>query len=84
MTRSELLTLMNCMMATVASTVMSIYVIALHKIIPNIAGHLVSASLTSIPCAILVCKFLCPQQDQPETLEESCDDSRKIQTRLIE
>jgi CNT family concentrative nucleoside transporter len=82
MTRSELLTLMNCMMATVASTVMSIYVIALHKIIPNIAGHLVSASLISIPCAILVCKFLCPQQDQPETLEESCDDSRKNSNQI--
>ena len=32
MTRSELLTLMTCMMATVASTVMGIYVIAMHKI----------------------------------------------------
>ena len=39
MTRSELLTLMTCMMATVASTVMGIYVIALQKTFPNIAGH---------------------------------------------
>ena len=76
MTRSELLTLMTCMMATVASTVMGIYVIALHKVFPNIAGHLVSASLISIPCAILVSKLFCPEQDQPETLGESHDDSR--------
>jgi concentrative nucleoside transporter, CNT family len=74
MTRSELLTLMTCMMATVASTVMGIYVIALHKIFPNIAGHLVSASLISIPCSILVSKLFCPEQDQPETLGESEDD----------
>ena len=53
MTRSELLTLMTCMMATVASTVMGIYIIALHNIFPEIAGHLVSASLISIPCAII-------------------------------
>ena len=66
---------MTCMMATVASTVMGIYVIALHKIFPNIAGHLVSASLISIPCAILVSKLFCPEQDQPETLGESRDDS---------
>ena len=76
MTRSELLTLMTCMMATVASTVMGIYVIALHKIFPNIAGHLVSASLISIPCAILISKLFCPEQDQPETLGESHDDNR--------
>ncbi len=74
MTRSELLTLMTCMMATVASTVMGIYVIALHKIFPNIAGHLVSASLISIPCAILVSKLFCPEQEQPETLGEIRDD----------
>jgi CNT family concentrative nucleoside transporter len=85
MTRSELLTLMTCMMATVASTVMGIYVIALHKIFPNIAGHLVSASLISIPCAILVSKLFYPEQDQPETLgdspDDSCDDSN--QTHLM-
>ncbi|MDC0946687.1 nucleoside transporter C-terminal domain-containing protein [Nitrospinaceae bacterium] len=85
MTRSELLTLMTCMMATVASTVMGIYVIALHKVFPNIAGHLVSASLISIPCAILVSKLFCPEQDQPETLGESHDDSRdnSNQTNLM-
>ncbi len=85
MTRSELLTLMTCMMATVASTVMGIYVIALHKIFPNIAGHLVSASLISIPCAILISKLFCPEQDQPETLGESHDDNRddSNQTNLM-
>jgi len=67
MTRSELLTLMTCMMATVASTVMGIYVIALHKTFPNIAGHLVSASLISIPCAVLISKLFHPEQGHPET-----------------
>ena len=42
--RSELLTLMTCMMATVASTVMGIYNIALRDIFPQFAGHLISAS----------------------------------------
>ena len=68
MTRSELLTLMTCMMATVASTVMGIYVIALQKTFPNIAGHLVSASLISIPCSILTSKLFYPELEQPETL----------------
>jgi len=67
MTRSELLTLMTCMMATVASTVMGIYVIALQKTFPNIAGHLVSASLISIPCSILTSKLFYPELEKPET-----------------
>ncbi len=70
MTRSELLTLMTCMMATVASTVMGIYVIALHDIFPEIAGHLVSASLISIPCAVITSKLSYPEQMIPETLGE--------------
>ena len=76
---------MTCMMAKVASTVMGIYVLALHKVFPNIAGHLVSASLISIPCAILVSKLFCPEKDQPETLVKSHDNSRdnSNQTNLM-
>jgi CNT family concentrative nucleoside transporter len=68
LTPSELLTVMTCMMATVASTVMAIYVIALQGIFPEIAGHLVSASIISIPCAILISKLTLTEDRQPETL----------------
>ena len=61
---------MTCMMATVASTVMGVYVIALHEIFPQIAGHLVSASLISIPCAIITSKLSLPEQNIPQTLGE--------------
>ena len=75
MTRSELLTLMTCMMATVASTVMGIYVIALQKTFPNIAGHLVSASLISIPCSILTSKLFYPELEKPETFGKLKEDT---------
>lgn len=68
MTRSELLTLMTCMMATVASTVMGVYVFALVGVFPQIAGHLVSASVISIPCAVLVSKLTWPESESPATL----------------
>ncbi|MGP0628983.1 NupC/NupG family nucleoside CNT transporter [Nitrospina sp. 32_T5] len=70
MTRSELLTLLTCMMATVASTVLAVYVLALQNVFPQIAGHLVSASIISIPCAILVSKLTLPENDQPVTAGE--------------
>jgi CNT family concentrative nucleoside transporter len=83
MTRSELLTLMTCMMATVASTVMGIYVIALRDIFPQIAGHLVSASLISIPCAIITSKLSLPEQDSPETLRNLPADETEKQSNFM-
>ncbi|MFZ1804572.1 MAG: nucleoside transporter C-terminal domain-containing protein, partial [Nitrospira sp.] len=68
MTQSELLLVLTCMMATVASTVMGIYVSALQQTVPQIAGHLISASIISIPCAVLISKLACPEDGQPVTL----------------
>ena len=70
MTRSELLTLLTCMMATVASTVLAVYVLALQNVFPQIAGHLLSASLISIPSAILISKLSLPETQVPETGSE--------------
>ena len=65
MSQSELLTLITCMMATVASTVMAVYVVALREIFPQIAGHLISASIISIPCAVLISKLSIPEKESP-------------------
>jgi CNT family concentrative nucleoside transporter len=68
MTQSELLLVLTCMMATVASTVMGIYVSALQHTVPQIDGHLISASIISIPCAVLISKLAFPEDGQPVTL----------------
>ncbi len=68
MTRSELLTVLTTNLATTASTVLAIYVLFLRDAFPQIAGHLLSASLLSIPCAVLVTKLMLPERDRPETL----------------
>nr|HMS86579.1 nucleoside transporter C-terminal domain-containing protein [Nitrospira sp.] len=68
MTQSELLLVLTCMMATVASTVLGIYVSALQHVVPQIAGHLISASIISIPCAVLISKLTIPEDGQPVTL----------------
>ncbi len=68
MTRSELLTLLTCAMSTVASTTLALYVFFLQEPFPQIAGHLISASLLSIPAAALVSKLILPETGQPETL----------------
>jgi concentrative nucleoside transporter, CNT family len=68
MTRSELLTLLTCCMATVASTTLALYVFLLQGSFPQIAGHLLSASILSIPAAVLISKLILPETEVPVTL----------------
>lgn len=69
MTRSELMMLMTSGMATVASTTLGIYVAFLSKSFPQIAGHLISASIISIPAAAVISKILLPETLIPETIK---------------
>jgi len=70
MTRSELLTVLTCGMSTVASTTLAMYVLFLHDAFPQIAGHLISASILSIPAAVMVSKLILPETEQPRTAGE--------------
>ncbi len=67
MTRSELLTVLASNLATVASTTLAVYVIFLRDAFPQIAGHLLSASLLSIPCSVLAAKLILPETGEPVT-----------------
>lgn len=68
MTRSELLSVLTTGMATVASSTLGIYVAFLTGVFPEIAGHLLSASVLSIPAAFVAAKLLVPETGTPETL----------------
>ncbi len=61
MTRSELFTLMTCGMATSAGTVMVVYAGILKDAIPDIMGHILIASIISVPAAITVAKMMIPE-----------------------
>jgi CNT family concentrative nucleoside transporter len=68
MTRSELCTVLTAGMATIASTVLGLYVSFLHGEFPGIAGHLISASVLSAPAAIVLSKLVVPETESPRTL----------------
>jgi CNT family concentrative nucleoside transporter len=70
MTKSELLMLLSAGMATVASTTLGIYALFLSPSFPQIAGHLISASVISIPAAAVIAKILLPETESPETVGE--------------
>lgn len=67
MTRSELFTLLTAAMATVASSTLGVYVLTLKDVFPNIAGHLISASIISAPAAVVVSKLMEPETGEPLT-----------------
>lgn len=66
-TRSELHCIMVGGFGTVAGGVMAAYVSMLKGAFPDIAGHLLTASIMAAPCTVLVSKLLVPETEQPAT-----------------
>jgi CNT family concentrative nucleoside transporter len=67
MTMSELNTVMVGGFATIAGGVMAAYVGMLTPYFPDVAGHLLTASVMNAPAALLISKILQPEVDEPVT-----------------
>jgi CNT family concentrative nucleoside transporter len=63
MTRSEIFAVMTCGMATIAGTVMVLYASILNPVIPDVMGHILTASIISAPAAITIAKVMVPETD---------------------
>ena len=63
MTRSELFTVMTCFMATIAGSVMAVYV----GVFGANAGYILAASIMSAPAALALSKIMEPETETPET-----------------
>lgn len=69
MTRSELLCMMTGGMATIAGGMAAVYTgLGEQAGHPDVAGHLLTASVLNAPGALLVAKILMPETEQSETL----------------
>ncbi|RDV38217.1 hypothetical protein DV096_10410 [Bradymonadaceae bacterium TMQ3] len=67
MTMSELMVVMTGGFATVAGGVLAIYVGMMEPSFPDIAGHLLAASVMSAPAALVIAKIIYPETDHPMT-----------------
>jgi CNT family concentrative nucleoside transporter len=68
MTRSELMCLMTGGMATIAGGVAAVYVkMGIDAGHPDMAGHLLTASVLNAPAALLVAKVMLPETEKSET-----------------
>lgn len=61
MSRSEIFTIMCLGMATTAGTIMALYAAILEPAVPHVMGHLITASIISVPGAIILSRLLVPQ-----------------------
>jgi len=68
MTQSELMALMTGGMATIAGGMLAVYAqFGSNAGFPDLAGHLVTASLMSAPAALVIAKILIPETEQSQS-----------------
>ena len=84
MTMSELMAVMTGGFATVAGGVMAAFVGMLLFYFPDIAGHLMAASVMSAPAALVFAKIMLPETEEPLTRGTLKADVEKIDSNVID
>ena len=60
MNRADLFTVMTLIMATISGAILVLYATTLAKTVPNAVGHMIVASLISLPAAVLIARLMVP------------------------
>ncbi|MBA3864427.1 MAG: nucleoside:proton symporter [Alphaproteobacteria bacterium HGW-Alphaproteobacteria-9] len=85
MTRAELFQVMVLAMATISGAILILYATTLRETVPDAVGHMISASLISLPAALLIARLMVPgtpedaktavEKDEPGLRYESSIDA---------
>jgi concentrative nucleoside transporter, CNT family len=75
LTRSELFTVMCVGLGGVAGTVLVLYATMLADTIPNAAGHLLIASIITVPGSIVIARVMIPESSPPTPGKLVLDDA---------
>lgn len=60
MSRADLFALMVLIMATISGAILVLYATTLSRVVPNAVGHMIVASLLSLPAAIVIARLMVP------------------------
>lgn len=71
LTRSEIFILLTVGLASVAGTVFVLYATILKAVLPNALGHILIASMMSLPGAIVIARIMIPGDVATDAVEES-------------
>ncbi|MDZ4276876.1 MAG: nucleoside transporter C-terminal domain-containing protein [Erythrobacter sp.] len=85
MSRTELFQVMVLTMATISGAILILYATTLRETVPDAVGHMISASLISLPAALLIARLMVPgtpedaktvvEKDEPGLRYESSIDA---------
>jgi concentrative nucleoside transporter, CNT family len=73
MSRTELFQIMTLTMATISGAILILYATTLRDTVPDAVGHMISASLISLPAALLVARLMVPGTGEDTATELSED-----------
>lgn len=74
MSRAELFQVMVLAMATISGAILILYATTLRATVPDAVGHMISASLVSLPAALLIAKLMVPGSPDEQGTEADRDD----------
>ena len=66
MSRAELFQVMVLAMSTISGAILILYATTLSRTVPNAVGHMIAASLISLPAALLLAKIMVPGDGNTE------------------
>jgi CNT family concentrative nucleoside transporter len=72
--RSELFQIMTLTMATISGAILILYATTLKATVPDAVGHMISASLISLPAALLIARLMVPGQAEDTATEVEKED----------
>ena len=79
MSRAELFQVMVLAMATISGAILILYATTLSKTVPDAVGHMIAASLVSLPAALLIAKLMVPDKGEAATEVEQDEPGLKYE-----
>jgi CNT family concentrative nucleoside transporter len=79
MSRAELFQVMVLAMATISGAILILYATTLSKTVPQAVGHMIAASLVSLPAALLIARLMVPDSGDAATPIDSEDEGLKYE-----
>ena len=84
MTRSELGAIMTVGFATVAGGVFAIYVEMMGTVVPDVAGHLLAATLMSAPMGLAIAKIVFPETEISPTMGKDVSQPKSEYSNVLD
>ena len=72
--RSELFQIMTLTMATISGAILILYATTLRATVPDAVGHMIAASLISLPAALLIARLMVPGTPEDTATEVEQED----------